>query len=94
MPGSAGRSAARRRPGDGAALVRRRQCGYEGTVERGDPPPARALGLTQARLAELSGLDQPTISRLESGARIPPLPVLERVAEALGVRLTIGIEKP
>lgn len=54
----------------------------------------RALGLTQARLAELSGLDQSAISRLESGSRLPPLPALERLAAALGVRLTIGIAEP
>ncbi|WP_433137348.1 helix-turn-helix domain-containing protein [Actinomadura nitritigenes] len=54
----------------------------------------RALGITQARLARMAGLDQPAVSRLESGSRLPPLPVLERVANALGLRLTIGLEPP
>jgi transcriptional regulator with XRE-family HTH domain len=52
----------------------------------------RALGMTQARLARMAGLDQPAVSRLESGSRLPPLPVLERVANALGLRVTIGLE--
>ncbi|MFI6517366.1 helix-turn-helix domain-containing protein [Spirillospora sp. NPDC050679] len=52
----------------------------------------RALRLTQARLAELADLDQPAVSRLESGARIPPLPVLERVGAALGLRLVLRFE--
>ncbi|MBD2891488.1 hypothetical protein amrb99_03940 [Actinomadura sp. RB99] len=54
----------------------------------------RALGITQARLARMAGLDQPAVSRLESGSRLPPLPVLERVANALGLRLIIGLEPP
>ncbi|MFI0372134.1 helix-turn-helix transcriptional regulator [Actinomadura sp. 1N219] len=52
----------------------------------------RALGLTQAGLAELTGLKQPVISRLESGSRLPPLPALERVADVLGLRVTIAVE--
>ncbi|QKG27001.1 helix-turn-helix transcriptional regulator [Actinomadura verrucosospora] len=52
----------------------------------------RALGITQAGLARLAGLDQPAVSRLESGSRLPPLPVLERVADVLGLRLTIALE--
>lgn len=39
----------------------------------------RCLGVTQAELAELLGLNQSTISRLESGA----LPVDERTALAV-----------
>lgn len=41
------------------------------------------LFLSQARLAEVAGLDHSTISRLESGARRPSRDVIERLAMAL-----------
>ncbi|TYB47950.1 helix-turn-helix domain-containing protein [Actinomadura chibensis] len=52
----------------------------------------RARGLTQTALAERAGLTQPAVSLLESGARVPPLPALERVADVLGLRVTITVE--
>ncbi|MQY07693.1 helix-turn-helix domain-containing protein [Actinomadura macrotermitis] len=54
----------------------------------------RALGLTQAGLGERAGLTQSAVSRLEDGTRLPPLPALERVAHALGLRLRIGLDGP
>ena len=44
-------------------------------------------GLTQEALAEKSGMHAPNLSRLESGKHVPSLETLERVAEALGVRV-------
>lgn len=42
-----------------------------------------AKGLSQDQLAELIGVKQNYISRYESGAINPPLPVLVRIAQAL-----------
>jgi ribosome-binding protein aMBF1 (putative translation factor) len=47
------------------------------------------LGLTQAELAERSGLKQPAVARLEAGGTMPTIPVLERIAEALGLCLSV-----
>jgi transcriptional regulator with XRE-family HTH domain len=45
-------------------------------------------GLTQEELARRAGLDQSTVSRLETGSRTSPLPLVARaLAEALGVRV-------
>jgi ribosome-binding protein aMBF1 (putative translation factor) len=41
-------------------------------------------GLTQAQLAELSGIDQGDISRIERGSTSPTARTLQRVADALG----------
>lgn len=41
-------------------------------------------GLSQTRLAELAGLSQTWISRLESGDVNPTLETLERLAQAFG----------
>jgi transcriptional regulator with XRE-family HTH domain len=46
-----------------------------------------AAGMTQARLAELMGVDRAYISGLEKGERNPTIITLWRTAEALGVRL-------
>jgi transcriptional regulator with XRE-family HTH domain len=43
-------------------------------------------GLSQERLAQLSGLDRTFVSLLERGGRQPSLSTLLRVAAALGVR--------
>lgn len=45
------------------------------------------LGLSQEKLAELSGLDRTYISGIERGVRNPTLSTAERVAQALGVPL-------
>lgn len=46
-------------------------------------------GLTQAELADRAGLKQPAVARLEAGGTMPTIPVLERIAEALKVRLSV-----
>lgn len=42
-------------------------------------------GMSQARLAELVGVEQPTIQRWEKGTRLPDLDSLHRLATVLGV---------
>lgn len=46
-------------------------------------------GLTQAQLAERSGIDQADISRIERGATSPTARTLQRVADALGADLRL-----
>lgn len=48
----------------------------------------RALGLTQAQVAAMIGTQPGAISLYESGRKQPTLPVLDRWATALGLRLT------
>src|SRR5688572_687481 len=49
--------------------------------------------LTQQRLAALSGVSQAMIARVERGHRTASLPMLERLFAALGVQLTLGVER-
>ena len=60
----------------GRELARERACG----------------GLTQRELAEKSGVRQETISRLERGHANPALGTVERIAAALGKRVSVRIE--
>lgn len=48
-----------------------------------------SAGLTQAQLAERSGLHQMGISKLEQGAREPTLATAQAIATALGVSLSV-----
>jgi transcriptional regulator with XRE-family HTH domain len=50
------------------------------------------LGLTQEELATLLGTGHSAISRLESGQDRASIPTLERVGDALGLRLVDGLE--
>jgi predicted transcriptional regulator len=43
----------------------------------------RALGLSQERLAQLAGLRQETLSRLESGKHSPTVRTVEKIERAL-----------
>jgi ribosome-binding protein aMBF1 (putative translation factor) len=47
------------------------------------------LGITQAQLAERAGLKQPAVARFETGGTMPTIPMLERLADALGLRLNV-----
>jgi DNA-binding XRE family transcriptional regulator len=49
----------------------------------------RALNLTQAQLAERSGVAQTEISRIERGRKSPTMDTYSRLAAALGLRLTL-----
>lgn len=77
------------RPGAGAA--------YEAArirFELGEAVRLRReeLGLTQAELAERSGLKQPAVARFEAGGTMPTIPMLERLAEALELRLSVQFQ--
>lgn len=76
------------RPGAGAA--------YEATRIRYELGRAvrmrrEALGLTQSQLADLAGLKQPAVARFEAGGTMPTIPMLERLAEALEMRVSVEL---
>lgn len=48
-----------------------------------------ARGLSQRELAELVGTTQSAIARLEGGHVSPSLTTLDRIADALGVELSL-----
>ncbi len=50
-----------------------------------------ALGLSQTEVAASAGMTQPALSRLEAGGAVPTIPVLERIAIALGAELIVTI---
>lgn len=52
-----------------------------------------ARRFSQSDLAALAGTKQPAIARLESGRVIPRLDLLQKIAHALGLRLTVAFEK-
>lgn len=47
----------------------------------------KAKGLTQSALAEMAGVEQPTISRIERGSKGVTLDVLSDIADALDVEI-------
>ncbi|WP_281180864.1 helix-turn-helix domain-containing protein [Nocardia lijiangensis] len=49
--------------------------------------------MTQAELAERAGLKQPAVARFEAGGTMPTIPMLERYAEALGLRLEVRLRE-
>jgi HTH-type transcriptional regulator / antitoxin HipB len=53
-----------------------------------------ALGLSQTELATRAGMTQPALSRLEAGGSVPRIPVLERIATALGAELVVALSPP
>ena len=48
-------------------------------------------GLSQLQLARAAGMQPESVERFETGAYLPSLPVLERIAKALGVSLDIRL---
>ena len=50
------------------------------------------LGWSQRQLAERAGMTQPGVARFEAGGTTPTLPLLERLASALGLTLTISLD--
>ena len=48
-------------------------------------------GWTQAQLAEAASMTQPAIARFEAGGTVPTIPVLERLANALGAELVVRL---
>lgn len=51
-----------------------------------------AAGISQKGLAALTGIDQSDISKIERGVVNPSVATLDRIAKALGGRLSIAIE--
>jgi len=51
-------------------------------------------GLSQSELAARAGMTQPALSRLEAGGTVPTIPVLDRLAAALGGELVVTITPP
>ncbi len=49
------------------------------------------LGLSQRQLAERAGMTQPGIAASRPGATTPTIPILERLARALGLQLTVSL---
>ena len=49
------------------------------------------LGLSQRQLAERAAMTQPGIARFEAGGTTPTLPLLERLATALGLTLNVSL---
>ncbi|GAA0995196.1 hypothetical protein GCM10009555_088920 [Acrocarpospora macrocephala] len=76
------------RPGAGAAYEAARV-----RFELGEAVRLRReeLGLTQTELAERAGLKQPAVARFEAGGTMPTIPMLERLAEALELRLSVQL---
>jgi ribosome-binding protein aMBF1 (putative translation factor) len=52
------------------------------------------LGWSQRQLAERAGMTQPGVARFEAGGTTPTLPLLERLADALGLTLTVSLGPP
>lgn len=51
-----------------------------------------AEGISQKQLAALSGMDQSDISKIERGVANPCVATLERIAKALGRKLSISFD--
>ncbi len=49
-------------------------------------------GWSQSQLAQASGMTQSAVARFEAGGTVPTLPVLERLASALDVGLSVKFE--
>jgi transcriptional regulator with XRE-family HTH domain len=48
-------------------------------------------GWSQARLAEAARMTQSAVARFEAGGTVPTLPILERLARALGADLNVDL---
>lgn len=70
-------------PDDDQVFARRRQIGAELRDAR------LAAGLTQEEVANLIGLDRPSVVRIEAGQVDPRLSTLLRLGAAVGLRLRL-----
>jgi len=52
----------------------------------------RSSGMTQKQLAEVTGINQADISKLERGSGNPSLRTLQRLAAGMGMRLKLEFE--
>ena len=48
-------------------------------------------GWTQGQLASAAGMTQSAVARFEAGGTVPTIPVLDRLAQALGAKLVIKL---
>lgn len=54
----------------------------------------KVLGVTQERLADLSGVGLRTLKALESNKSNPTFETLTKLAGVLGMELTLAVKKP
>ncbi|MDG9677344.1 helix-turn-helix transcriptional regulator [Micromonospora sp. DH14] len=66
-----------------------RLAGLLGTVIRAQ---RHSRELSQAELADVAGVSQATVARIEGGNRAPSIAVLERLLAAMDVQLVVGVE--
>lgn len=52
------------------------------------------LGITQPDLAEMAGISVNTLYKIETGQGNPTIKVLNKIAEILGMELTLTEKKP
>lgn len=52
------------------------------------------LGITQPDLAEMAGISVNTLYKIETGQGNPTVKVLNKIAEILGMELTLTVKKP
>ncbi|MFC0439441.1 helix-turn-helix domain-containing protein [Kutzneria buriramensis] len=48
-------------------------------------------GWTQTQLAQAAGMTQSAVARFEAGGTMPTIPVLDRLAQALGAKLVVRL---
>lgn len=53
----------------------------------------KELGITQPHLAELAGVSTNTLYKLERGQANPSLEILNKLADVLGLRVTLEVKK-
>ena len=52
------------------------------------------LGITQPDLAEMAGISINTLYKIETGQGNPTVKVLNKIADILGMELTLTVKKP
>lgn len=52
------------------------------------------LGITQPDLAEMAGISKNTLYKIETGQANPTLKVLNKIADILGMEITMMVKKP
>ena len=53
----------------------------------------KSKGLSQKQLAEMTGLKQPAIARIENNTNSPQLDTIIKIADALGLKITLSNPK-